>query len=66
MSWISQLRIRLKFIPPKMKKSHLSVRDGIELLKQKCVSNSPYKTTQSTLTSYLKYSLLTTIANIDQ
>ena len=29
-------------------------------------SNSLYKTTRFTLTSYLKYSLLTTIANIDQ
>ena len=33
------------------------MRDGIELLKQKCISNSLSKTTQSTLTSYPKYSL---------
>ena len=37
-----------------MKKSHLSVRDGIELLTQKCISNSLYKTTQSSLTSSTK------------
>ena len=42
------------------------MRDGIELLKQKCISNSLDKTIQSTLTSYPKYSLLTTIANTDQ
>ena len=35
-------------------------------IKTKMYKQSLYKTTQSTLTSYPKYSLLTTIANIDQ
>lgn len=45
MCQISQLKIKLLSIPVKTKKSHLSARDGTELLTQKCVSNLPYKIT---------------------
>ena len=55
----------IKIYSLKTKKSHLSVRDGIELLKQKCISNSLYKTTLFTLTFCQKYSPLTTTANTD-
>ena len=56
----------LKFILLKTKKSRLSVRDGTELLKQKCISNSLSETIPFTLTFCQKYSPLITIANTDQ
>lgn len=40
----------VKIYSTEMKKSHLFVRDGIELLKQKRISNLLYKTTLFTLT----------------
>ena len=54
-----------KFILLRTKKSRLSVRDGIELLKQKCVSNLLSGITLFTLTFYQKYSPFTTTANTD-
>ena len=55
-----------KFIPLKTKKSHLFVRDGIELLKQKCISNLLSETIPFLLTLWQKYFLLITTANTDQ
>ena len=49
-----------------MKRNHQFVRDGIELSKIKCIRDSLCKTIQSTLTSFRKYSPLTTTADIDQ
>ena len=49
-----------------MKKSHLSVRDGIELLKKKCTRGLLCKITLSKSTFYQKYSLLIITAKIDQ
>ena len=49
-----------------MKKSHLSVRDGTELLKKKCTKDLLCKITLSTSRFYRKYSLLTITAKIDQ
>ena len=55
-----------KFILLKTKKTHLFVRDRIELSKQKCISSLLSETTLFTLTFYQKYSPLITTANIDQ
>ena len=55
-----------KSIPLKMKKSHLFVRDGTELLKKKCTNDLLCKITLSTSRFYRKYSLLTITAKIDQ
>ena len=55
----------VKIYSTKTKKSRLSVRDGIELLKQKCISNLLSRITLFTLTFYQKYSPLTTTANTD-
>ena len=40
----------VKIYSTENEESHLFVRDGIELLKQKCISNLLYKTTLFTLT----------------
>ena len=49
-----------------MKKIHLSVRDGTELLKKKCTRDLLCKITLSTSTFYQKYSLLIIAAKIDR
>ena len=62
---LDQQNMVSKFILLKTKKSRLSVRDGIELLKQKCISYLLSGIILFTLTFYQKYSPLTTKANTD-